>query len=153
MPETHTELSGRALDAAIAVEVMGYRWYVGEYIGPSEGSATRMFFLSPEGVKRFRDGGDWRMAESPDYRDAVPVVPEFSSSWSAVQMVVEKMREKGWNFQVFGPETGNEKWRGKFEFHVHPLSAHQERRVVGVADTFPIAVCRAALAAVRGGKS
>lgn len=126
------QLEGRELDAAIAVEVMEWKLTEPVWVTTDDGDYQIAAYwtdgvLSPAPGNHPRQKADQYWSPSRD--------------WSAVQMVVEKMREKGWDqFQCIQHRYGG--WGATFW-------SHQPQGVSRNADT--TAVCRAALAAKRGG--
>lgn len=65
----------------------------------------------------------------------------YSTSWEGMRLVVERMREMGFCFQV----TQDSKWDAGF------MNKEQEDFWSGDSDIAPHAVCLAALAAIEGG--
>lgn len=115
--------AGHELDEVVAVEVMGWvEVEATDVVGQRSG-------IEP-GTDYFRR------------------VPEFSTEMAAVWRVVEKMATltpdpwmltlKNWNYY------GNRTWTA--EFTSHPLGPP---RVEAQAETAPLAICRAALQAVK----
>lgn len=65
--------------------------------------------------------------------------PRYSTEWYAMRLVIDKMRERGWDYIEMQCGTSTE-WRVYLE--------KREIRRVGIAPTLPHAVCLAALKAV-----
>lgn len=66
--------------------------------------------------------------------------PEFSTTWGGAGLVVEAMREQG-HFLILAHLATSNEWRAQF-------SAPRGGIRVGIADTAPLAICRAAIAAL-----
>ncbi len=134
-----TELEGRELDAAVAEEVMGYRWAQGLGVflwHPGEGEPNGGWVVAPK-----NPGGD----------AATCYVPRFRTDIAAAWHVVKKLREKR-GVEVSIESNGDRWWvditdgtSGTFD------SSGSYDRVLGQAggDTIGEAICRAALEAVR----
>jgi hypothetical protein len=131
-----TELqAGPEMDAEVARRVFGVNaWTESDFHGPHQDAHTDQSEMFPTG---------W--------------LPRFSDSITAAWLVVEKMRDHGWNhFDLEQYKPSHEyKWiaclggshvvidsYGTMEDdNVRPHTCHQ-------ADTAPLAICRAALAAL-----
>lgn len=89
---------------------------------------------------RQRDNGSWQMTAPTGQESAY--VPTFSTDIAAAWQVVEHFVAKGWGMTILSPshwaEVGWTAWiDGEF--------THEKAE----ADTSPLAICRAALAAVK----
>jgi len=138
------QLSGRELDAAIAVRLFSFDWW------RSTVTKRRALFAEgkqPEWFKYRATGGetlcvDWDVS-----------VPRFSESLEAAMQVVEKMRALGWQaILVLGRKLGTRAvdndpiWYAEFsDDSCNEASAESE--------SLPEAICRAALAAIGDQKS
>lgn len=151
------ELEGRELDAAVAMRVMGWRWYC-----RTEGF-TSWFFLPPETpvdadpeTTMDKVGIHGRLTPNPEKAPKLrpegvpttvkPRVPHYSTDIAAAWEVWGQLPES-WALirRVDGryrcvPGTD---YRGAFGV------ARHERGEGAIADTAPLAICRAALRAVR----
>ena len=84
---------------------------------------------------------------SPYYADAGGEVDDFSTTWDGMGLVVERMRELGWEGAIY---LYNQE---PIECIVAPVGDRCKdydctHRELGQANTAPLAVCRAALAAL-----
>lgn len=118
MPEPRAALDLRQVDELVAEHAMG--WSVRGSIYESEGRYMGAY----RGVAKDEDMLPW----SP------------SQSWDAAGQVVERMRSLGWGIIVGSHETTEFVWWITF---VKDGVEHE-----GQADTFPLAVCLAALSAL-----
>jgi hypothetical protein len=124
------KLSGRELDAAVAESVMVHVVHVDNGEGFCENCGEEM--LEWKQMRYRRQGG----IEPVETR----CVPEYSESIEAAMQVVERMREQGWSFACT-------LYAGQFPYASFckgtvATSRHAE------ADSLPVAICLAALAAV-----
>lgn len=72
-------------------------------------------------------------------------IPEYSTTWSGMQLVVEEMQRRGWSFtlQRYGDDNGEKSpWEATFGYMGDEPGAIEE--------TAPHAVCMAALSALEG---
>jgi hypothetical protein len=140
--------AGRALDALIAEKVMGWRWRRGAHYDVSSVPASQQqHLLAPgESVGEQPSGeftsiveGDWPPA---DGRIIWNHMPEYSTDIAAAWLVVERMRADGWWPEVkYLVDWDNAaKWYAACHRPPHQWSA--------TAATAPLAICRAALAAL-----
>lgn len=130
------ELSGRDLDAAIAVALFGWKWWLP--------SSNNCYLMSPAECKKNRGKV---FDERPP--DAVWVnrntVPCWSSSWGDMSLVLEEMERRGFDYTV-----ANEKGRKSCGFDNVSTGGRQCGDSIG--DHLPTAVCRAALRAIEPAK-
>lgn len=135
MTMTTTLNAGRAMDALVAEKVMGWtrwEWERGDWDGPADAT---IFAQHERSLAVYANG-----EEEPSFWFAPST--DIAAAWQ----VVERMRDLGWPW-------GGARWRvsewtspRKAEF-----SAQFEKLNVTVgadAETAPLAICRAALAAV-----
>lgn len=126
--------AGRELDALVAGRVMGER------------VESRRFV--------FRNYGDWMYSDTADYDEGpcIPVdavkgyLPAYSTDIAAAWLVVEKMREAEWCGALDSLGFDGAEWRCVL-WATHgddPTTFHHGR-----GHTAPLAICRAALAAIR----
>lgn len=141
--------AGRELDALVAEKVMNYRWEQWE---------TGHGLFAPDGTKvakRFKTNRmRLELAPSPG-AECVPTRPleEFSSDISDAMDVKEKMRKDGFNFSMFESAAGFIRVSficssGPCEKHGNFQHNHHGAYDVE-AKTAPLAICRAALAALK----
>lgn len=114
--------AGRELDATVAEKVMGLQVMIHN---PGSGEWRTLYA-----------GGD------------TPLLPYYSSDPAAAWSVVERMRELGWYWEIVG--RSNEPYIGAW-FYGGPTNPSKGTHD-GYADTMPLAVCRAALAALEESK-
>lgn len=155
--------AGPELDAKIALHLFGWRWFQRDSGGlihkrrcalypPDDGNWVRWNFHDsfeqigewPEPKQRF---SDWdrcgSVAEDRSIGRPLKFLPNYSSEWSDMRIVVEKMRELGWLVQMQQQEDG--KWEAVF------MNEDCEDEIKW-ADSLPHAVCLASLAAVESQK-
>lgn len=136
-------VAGRALDGLVAERVMGYVW--GEPIHYRDGEPHAKW-LMPE---KTLDKG---IMLRPDIQIAAPetcraanwsyMVPPYSTDIAAAWSIVEAMTGKDWSV-VIRDDFVHGGWRCAF------LTGPWHRDfAVAAGDTMPIAICRAALAAI-----
>ena len=113
MPESTKELSGRELDAATAERVMGWERvmlfdhafnpvWLSDTTREMYTTGTQVPYLVPPG--RMQDG-----ANEVGAREVIngltiggdQDLPRYSESIEAAMQVVEKMRERGWSFDIY----------------------------------------------------
>ena len=77
-------------------------------------------------------------------RSCLKLIPNFSTKWSDMEIVVRMLRERGYYFNLEAPiiDCQQPGWLATFEYNFVNYTEG--------ADTAPYAVCLAALAAVRG---
>lgn len=78
------------------------------------------------------------------YWQCFDVVPQYSESIKKAWLVVEKMRERGWDVHLDSLGFDGEEWRCFFECH----DDERGTRAHGDAATAPLAICTAALNAL-----
>ncbi len=66
-------------------------------------------------------------------------VPDLSTTWVGMRLVVKRMRELGWDWAIYSEGTV---WQASLNEHAKPSVVIRE------AETLPHAVCLAALAAI-----
>lgn len=140
------QLAGRELDAAIAEKLFGWRWY--EFDGRINGYTL--------GRVRAFVAGQWSNAEI-DVRNCsdmtLPLAadwpqppPRYSESWDAMRLVVEAMMMRGWFVDV---KCGDYQTGRSYDVEFHRWDdGCGAIEVQSTAETLPVAVCRAALAAL-----
>ena len=74
-------------------------------------------------------------------------IPAYSTTWDGAGLVVEAMRERGWWVTIRHCGNGPGKF-GWFVDFTHEPTQYRGRRTDAVADTAPLAIARAALAAL-----
>jgi G:T-mismatch repair DNA endonuclease (very short patch repair protein) len=127
---TETLQAGRELDALVAEKVMGYKWDgVRDDLGE-----TRILYVP---------GTNWCAvdctdAEPPRYTD---ILPKFSTDIAAAWAVVEAMERRGWNVTV------QRTWEG-YRCEMDDMRATHAAVVDPRDGHGPLAICRAALAAL-----
>ena len=84
----------------------------------------------------------WRAGDK-NYRWQGCRIPPYSTEWGAVGLVVEKMRERGAYLTLLGLH-GDAGYSANFNFG--------GAGALAVEITAPLAICKAALAAMEGGK-
>jgi len=120
--------AGPELAAAIAVEVMGYRLCDGV---PWPCGKPYRYWMAPDGSTR--DEKDWR----PDFN--------IAAAWD----VLEKLRVDGWWRMLEGDDDS---WICRIQERGDPHNNPELISVYAEALGAPLAICRAALAAVRARK-
>jgi len=131
-PGENSIVTGRALDAAVAEAVLGWRFY-------DHGTSDReRRTLAPPG---------WAAGA---LRQDYDLIPLFSADIAAAWMVVEALAERGWRMRLTSGSGRDTLWHCAFAW---PGASPGEGRKTGAdADlgrsgrTAPEAVCRAALA-------
>jgi hypothetical protein len=77
--------------------------------------------------------------------------PDFLTDWNAMRLVIEKMRERGYDFEVSDVRLGD-RYIARF---VHSVEKIKEPLIANwfdaIHESLPPAVCLAALEAVKGG--
>ena len=132
-------MTPREINAKIAVEIMGYVWFVDDH-SRSDGKRR---LETAKWVEKWVKGGRAKRADGSE-----PIadldVPDFSTNISDAFLVVDRMREKGWmltlmNWNYYGETSFTAKFRNSDlinnEFEVKEKTA-------------PMAICLAALATV-----
>lgn len=134
-----SEMTDREIDAAVAVDVMGWErqsesWYDGEGI-----EATR--FISPEGIEETCYG--W--GDDCAY-DELCIVPDFSTDIAVAFTVVEHFTKQGLSFVLdFYSDYGDDHRCG-WSIAIDGVALAQ------FEESPAKAICLASLAAVRAGK-
>jgi hypothetical protein len=145
MPTTAAEqVSGRELDAAIHIRVMGYPSEC-RLIGDGESMETALRYDFEDAAYRVRSDSDEHWENwSPDGAERIVIAPHYSSEITDAFRVVEKMRERG-------------VWAEIYTFTTRPMVVEMvtEKGALGKAEAssmseLPTAICRAALAAIEG---
>lgn len=87
---------------------------------------------------------------SPHYREdnCTREVPRFSTDATAMLTVIEKMRERGWNFHADNASGDGGPWTGEPRIFKYGCRFRGATCGVEIADTLPLAVARAAMAAL-----
>lgn len=141
---TSIEFTGPDLDKAIAEKVMGWKWYACQW-----GNQPRLKYLDdPKKRGGFPDNpeanGDEILAQ-----DAFRYLPSYSMNISHAFDVVAHMEGEGyrWDFMKLGDHVVAAFTcpLGPCERHGNPN--HDFHEGSGEAETLPLAICRAALAA------
>lgn len=119
------QLTGRALDAAVAEHVIGW---------------TRMPWKKEKGVLE----GEF-MWKTPGDEGLYPAeLPRYSTTWEGMGLVVEEMKRRGWRWAAFDESSG----------YLCSFVRDDEEEIYASAPTAPEAVARAALLALsKGGPS
>ena len=160
MGETMT--AGRDLDALVAEKVMGWVRTPSEERARAARLGGRLMVFRDEwlAVGLCTEPADRERAEAgvaavyraaglepprivwmlPRWADAVPA---YSTEIAAAWQVVEKMMERGWYLFLDTAGFDGEEWRAQFR-------DPESRFARGEAATAPLAICRAALAALSG---
>lgn len=132
------ELSGRELELEVAKRVFGFRWF---HCAAANGVERNQFF-SPETAETWR-GLDWTLTEidgpQEDQFNDDTAAPKFARSIEAAMRIVEKMRDLEWSVYI-QRDCGATFWDVSF--------TAGERIADEDADTLPLAICKAALAAI-----
>lgn len=144
-------IAGTALDVEIAERVMEYEWR------RSRSTGRRCLYApgqAPEHMQQFADGtealvGDW---ESHRW------TPRYSEDIAAAFLVVEAMRAKGWYMSMSDSRHGCYRleangpalvgWWIQVSYHEPGFEFPADLDVSASADTLPLAICLAALAAI-----
>lgn len=140
--------AGPELDALVAERVFGYRWYLHGKLG----------LLLPA-----NHGGGWPTATPTDSRPSV-LWPDYnthaerklgplSTTWKGAGLVVEAMEARGFRLDQAGHTDGQA--HRVYVFFQYRDKNHRRAPFLGEAEgiiqeAFPLAVCRAALAAPGG---
>jgi hypothetical protein len=94
------------------------------------GWTVELIVSGRDAFEEWRDPQGWRYGATP---------PSYSSDIAAAWQVVEHMRTRGWRFEIHELWEG---WRAIFVLRA-TYAEYQER-----AESAPLAICRAALAAI-----
>jgi len=148
---THDEIevmpAGRELDAMIAEELIGWKWY-------SRKSHDLSFLVPPDAAPEWLEkwcNPSHRQAERFEDWDAMQSfgskyhrLPRYSTDIAAAWTVAEAMHEAGYWLRLQSPFEPGSSWRAGFT--VHGCSGFNGRpdHEAG-ADTPALAICRAAL--------
>jgi hypothetical protein len=157
MPTTTTLDAGRELDQRVAIEVMGWGWMTGT---SGDVLPFKRWLVPPEEV------GDWGNdhpadlslpQEEPWWLDTDPrnhpsdrrLVPHYSTDIAAAWLVVEKLQGAGdplkdWFLTL---QWSGAEWTATFDRNPDVFEAHE---VYAREASVPLAICRAALAAIAG---
>jgi len=133
---------------AVAVEVVGWkqRWVVESYVGlhfDSGAITTHKQFYDEKEARKFFDCQD-QVAPYPRMHTEGP--PAYESDIAAAWLVVEKMRADGFGFELdYGPTDASVCY-ATFTHMALRVFAHERLKPA------PLAICKAALAAVRATK-
>ena len=140
--------AGRKLDALVAEEVLGYRV---ERVTPEwAGREVTLFFAPGHTLVTyscdFRSDNAMMYRNGEDDRDGIaPPLPVFSEDIAAAWEVVEHLKDRNWAIRLSN-KTVNWCWWA----YVYDYSSADARAEATVqAETAPLAICLAALAAVR----
>lgn len=154
------ELSGRALDAAVAEKVMGEVQPSGEPMPYSENYRNGFDRYLATGPISSPEG-NWLCIYQYENGDVAEWIPRpFSSDWSAMQRVVGRMNELGHRLELF--QADKRRWGPDAVTKLIPLPGEMEHEhdawfalfdngmggTPSMGETAPLALCRAALAAV-----
>lgn len=120
--------AGRDLDARIAEMVFRWQWYIADNV---------QYLRSPHPFAY----GCVIDSEGTHYLKALPA---YSTDIAAAWLVVEQIHQRGLCVSV----SALHEWDTKYECSVHHESI-LDVVASGEADTAPLAICRAALAAVQ----
>lgn len=124
--------AGRELDALVAEKVMGLA-----YVRRVEGQAAWVT------GRDWVDPGDYTYGEGKWGTLVLYRVPDFSTDIAAAWLVVERMAQSDRNLRLSLDRFGGDPWWCEFADEAYTIGAQ------AVADTAPLAICRAALAACR----
>ena len=130
-------MKDRDLDLEVAEKLMGYRW---------EDWETGRGFYAPDGfkvAKRFKDQGMKLIICDINGSECVPTrpLPEFSTRISDAWQVVEELRRRFGSVDIQGSQ---------FPWRLSPWQCKVGTGIASVtADTAEIAICRAALEAMK----
>lgn len=134
------ELEGRELDAAVAVEVLG--WIQAHHKSPSTGYITNLIFHPEVELEDDEHEGWHEQADRSLLNNAPALSDESAREWPAV---LDVMEEQGWAWSLHGfPDPPYDM---KFWWPDDPY----RHWAAAEADTRAEAVLRAALRAVREG--
>jgi ABA sandwich protein len=121
--------AGRELDALVAEKVMGFHWE-GRFLTPQRSHQT---FAERHFDGRLIPGG---------------LLPRYSTDFSAAWGVVEEMERRGFHGVVRTPFTPEDGYHAGYTPHGSTgWNGRPDHR--GSGETAPLAICRAALAAVQ----
>jgi hypothetical protein len=132
--ETMSLTAGRELDAMVAEKVMGWQRELGSFAGTQtwHPEVVSLVRPSPSGYRRHPTTGDLTYFGG---------IPSYSTDISAAWLIVERMRGLGWLMLLDDCDP--------FGFRcVWQTTSPDLTDVVGDGATAPLAICRAALAAV-----
>lgn len=116
-----TELDERVSSTLFGIHVTDYYSQIGPYSIASSEAAKSYYLDYPNGPE-------------------IPTVPPYSTTWNGMQLVVEEMQRRGYDFSLKHYE-GMSSWRWAAQFAWRLNNPH-------TADTAPHAVCMAALSAL-----
>lgn len=124
--------AGRELDALVAEKVTGYAWE--------------------------RDGDDYALMRVPGTNQCAmeinrgeryyALLPRFSTDIAAAWEVVDAMRQRGFAFKMFRADSTDDSAKTWAAFAPSGSDIVDETYAEAPDDTAPLAICRAALAAV-----
>lgn len=138
MKDLQVRDAGRLLDAEVAERVMGYSWYSFEDGGVFTYLTKWMNTERETMIARRRDG----TLDSYHGR-------EYSTDIASAFLVVEAMQAQVWGITIQNWSHYGEKW-WTVVFRSHPLGPPP---VEAKADSLPLAICLAALAALEADAS
>lgn len=143
--KTPSEMSGVKLREAVATEVMGV--HVIHYNKHDDPGRPCTTVVIPDGVNQIDFCGTLTLHK---LRKAIPA---YESTWEGAGQVVEKMRERGFVFFYLSTVPCDEATRSKASFaKATPLGRKSPVMHDAIAETVPLAICRASLQAVRAAK-
>jgi hypothetical protein len=128
-------LAGRELDAAVAERVMGWtRWE--KAVHPTDNRTIGDVLYCPP---------DMHM----DFGGALNYVPHYSTDTAAAMKLIEKMRQSGEWCCIDLHADFNYVWKVSFT-RAEPYNEDHVVTAFAVEDSLPLAISRAALAAIEG---
>jgi hypothetical protein len=134
---SETMEAGRELEIKIA-EMMGWAW---RHVGFYWDKGVELYLVPPEGEKTIINttSGSWEWCDDDPNRRVLFDMPQFSTDIGAAWDVVEHVRELDHVTGFTLDDRGAYGWAASF--HYHGYAGH-------IAETAPLAICRAALSAV-----
>lgn len=138
-----SSVNNRELDAQIAVELFGWKWFTLRLVAGGI-AYTRQALRPPD----FRGGTPCAPPEKIR-RYHYNTVPAYSSTWEGAGLVIEEMERKGCLFGLY-PEVKEVVfvWRDAKHRRCWDIAVYDPSK----PETRFVAICSAALAAVRAGK-
>ncbi len=131
-------MTDRELDAQVAMQVMGWTWF----------RVERHMLTGRQYFRALRKGNDSfshfdaANMDEPVWENYGQSPPHYSTSISAAWLVVEEMNRRGYSIDFCGDP--NEPYRCWFQSGDDATTCGQ-----GKADTAPLAICEAALEALK----